>query len=88
MVSPPRSQEKRWLTLPHFPLSVKTPPVSSLRTYSISKLTVVKKSAVALTWDLFLVTFLHFWAYKHGRLARNNNQDNNKQKLSAVNHLP
>ena len=47
-----------------------------------------QKSLVALAKNLFLVTFLHIWAYKHGRLARSNNQGDNKEKLSAVNRLP
>ena len=35
MVSPPRSQEKRWLTLPHFPLPIPTIP---LQTYHPTQL--------------------------------------------------
>ena len=34
------------------------------------------------------MTFLHIWAHKHRRLARSNNQGDNKQKSSAVNRLP
>ena len=64
----------------------KTPSVSSLIKYSISKLTGVQKvSPDSLTWGLFLVTLLHIWAYKQGRLARSNNQGDIKQKSSAVN---
>ena len=43
--------------------------------YNISKLIVVQEiNPYALAWDLFLVAFLHIWAYKHGCLARRNKQ--------------
>ena len=88
VLSPVRCQSWKFIGV-----SVKTPSFSSLRKHYISRLTVVPKnkyhclctgpitcSDVSSHLGLRLT-------YKHGRLARSNNQGDNKQKSSVVNRL-
>ena len=52
--------------------------------YSISRLTVLQKKSRCLCIGLISREVFHIWTYKHGRLARSNNHDDNKQKSSAM----